>query len=405
MSAIYRIRLLTALILPAALAGCGRVRPPEGPVTEPLPGGGVRVTHREIGGRVLALEVVADWRVWEEGAPWLFGDIASVAGGAEDFYLLDGVNHKVVALTPEGELVRSWGREGSGPGELRYPLELAWERDRLWISDVGNRRFDLFTAGGDLVEERRWPGAARLVSAFRVRPDGRILQAAQWPLTVAEAALEPSRWYLLVHDLDESSGARPGHGLVDTLAVMSVSGFHALTVESEEGEKHGWWGAPVFDGDLLWDARGDRSVTVTGREYRFEVRDGAGGIVTEVVAPTPDLTVSAAHRAWYFEHRFRDEIRVRGDFTPTAATRERIPFAQRLPAISAIGLDAQGRVWVRAQLPEPGRTRLDLFTRQGDYLGSIDEPGSPAAFTDRGDVLLREAGEEGLDRFRVVRLR
>jgi hypothetical protein len=405
MSAIYRIHSLTALILLVVLAGCSRARPPEGPVTEPLPGGGLRITHRAIGGQALALEPVAEWRVWEEGAPWLFGDIASVAGGAEDFYLLDGVNHKVVALDPRGELVRSWGREGSGPGELRYPLQLAWAQERLWVSDVGNRRFDLFASDGTLVEERRWPGAARLVSAFRVRPDGRILQAAQWPLTVAEAAQEPSRWYLLVHDLDESSGARPGHGLVDTLAVMSVSGFHALTVESEEGEKHGWWGAPVFDGDLLWDAHDEWTVTVTARAYRFEVRDGTGRVVTEVVAPTPDLTVTAAHRAWYFEHRFRDEIRVRGDFTPTAASRERIPFAERMPAIAAIALDAQGRVWVRAQLPEPGRTRLDLFTRQGDYLGSIEERGTPAAFTDRGDVLLREAGEEGLDRFRVVRLR
>ncbi len=365
----------------------------------------MRVVHASVGERQLVLEPVAEWRVWAEGAPWLFGEVTSVAGGEGTFYLLDGVIRKVVELDPEGGLVRSWGREGAGPGELRYPLELAWQQARLWVSDVGNRRFELYASDGTLVEERRWPGAARLVSAFRVRPDGRILQAAQWPLTVAEAALEPSRWYLLVHGLEVSTGARPGHGLVDTLAVMSVSGFHALTVESEEGEQRGWWGAPVFDGELLWDARGDRIVTVTGRGYRFEVRDGTGGVETEVVAPTPDLTVTAAHREWYFEHRLREDIGAREDFTPTAATRERIPFAQRLPAITAIGLDAQGRVWIRAQLPEPGCTRLDLFTLQGGYLGSVDDPGTPVAFTDRGDVLLREAGEGGLDRFRVIRLR
>ena len=175
MSAIYRNYSLAALILLPALAGCSRERPPAGPVTEQLPGGGVRVVHATIGGRALALEPVAEWRMWEEGAPWLFGSVASVAGGQEDFYLLDGVNLRVVAMTPGGDLVRSWGREGAGPGELRYPLELAWQQERLWVSDVANRRFNLFATDGTLVEERRWPGAARLVRSFRVRPDGRMV--------------------------------------------------------------------------------------------------------------------------------------------------------------------------------------------------------------------------------------
>ncbi len=74
-----------------------------------------------------------------------------------------------------------------------------------------------------------------------------------------------------------------------------------------------------------------------------------------------------------------------------------------MPAISGIALDALGRVWVQAQLSAPGMSRLDVFGPEGEWLGTIDEPGCPVAVTDRGDVLLRENEAGGLDRYRVIR--
>jgi hypothetical protein len=404
MSASYRIRPLHAFLLLLSLPGCtGGAGEGQGPIREERIDGGVRVVHRRVPGRSLEVREVGVWEVWEEGAPWTFGEVSATEGGAEDFFLLDGVNLKIVVLDPEGRLVRTFGREGAGPGELRVPLAFDWTGEHLWVSDVANRRFTLFDERGDFVSERRWPGAARLVGDFIVRGDGRILHAGLWPLTVAETTLEPTRWYLSVHDLDEPIGGRAGHGLVDTLAVMFTGTFQSTTMESLEGDQRGWFGVPVFDGELLWDARDGMLVTVTSRDYRFQLCRPDGSVRLEVVGPESDLTVTGIHRDWYFTHRFEADIYARESFTPTAATRERIPFAEQLPAIRGIALGPQGRVWVQAQLPAPGASRLDVFDADGEWLGTIPVSGCPVAVTGRGDVLLREDGEGGLDRFRVVR--
>lgn len=68
-------------------------------------------------------------------------------------YVLDGVNHRVVAYDAEGKLQFQFGRKGGGLGDLFFPLGIAGAPDgKVYIADSGNHRFQIFASDGTPLE-------------------------------------------------------------------------------------------------------------------------------------------------------------------------------------------------------------------------------------------------------------
>ncbi len=385
------------------LAGCGRDVTTQRSRTERLPSGALRISYPELPADGVAFEETARWELWSEEGPYLFSSIADVTGGEASFYLLDDGNHQVVELSPEGEVVNVFGREGSGPGEFRYPLYLAVAGERLWVSDVGNRRFSVFDLDGTCLDDAAWPGASRLVEPFAVTPEGDILHGGQWPLTVAELAEQDPLFYLAVF-------AGPGRWqegapvIRDTLATMYGALWTSFPIRSQEGGERGWFGAPVFSPTFHWSAGEAGIVTVTAADYRFELRDFQGRVRLEVVGPGVPIPVTEAWKRYYFDVIAPRELGRYGPFTLTSDSRARFVFAEKVPALAGIALDPRGRIWVEVAAAEPGERHVDLFAADGTYLGRVGGIGLPAAFTAEGHVLFREVGADDLDRWWVGRL-
>jgi DNA-binding beta-propeller fold protein YncE len=71
-----------------------------------------------------------------------------------DLYVSDGYgNSRVHQFSPEGELKRSWGEPGTGPGQFHLP-HWVWvtDDDRVLVTDRENDRIQVFTLDGDFVE-------------------------------------------------------------------------------------------------------------------------------------------------------------------------------------------------------------------------------------------------------------
>ena len=91
-----------------------------------------------------------------EGEPFrLPTDIAFDTAG--DMYLSDGYdNARVHKYTPAGELIKSWGSPGSGPGEFDLPHCVRVDRnDRVLVCDRTNNRVQIFDTEGAYLTEWR----------------------------------------------------------------------------------------------------------------------------------------------------------------------------------------------------------------------------------------------------------
>ena len=55
--------------------------------------------------------------------------------------MADGREHKVLLLNDQGEVVRSWGEEGTKPGQFQVPHMLASDlKGNLYVAEVLGKR-------------------------------------------------------------------------------------------------------------------------------------------------------------------------------------------------------------------------------------------------------------------------
>ena len=89
-----------------------------------------------------------------EGEP--FNQPTDFALGPDgEMYISDGYgNARVHKYSPDGELIKSWGQPGTGPGEFDLPHCVRVDpRNRLMVADRENNRIQFFTLDGEYIEE------------------------------------------------------------------------------------------------------------------------------------------------------------------------------------------------------------------------------------------------------------
>ncbi len=72
-----------------------------------------------------------------------------------EMFISDGYgNARVHKYSPDGELIKSWGKPGTGPGEFDLPHCVRIDpRNRVMVADRENNRIQFFTLDGEYIEE------------------------------------------------------------------------------------------------------------------------------------------------------------------------------------------------------------------------------------------------------------
>lgn len=89
-----------------------------------------------------------------EGEPFnLPTDLA--LGPEGEMFISDGYgNARIHKFSPDGELIKSWGQPGTGPGEFDLPHCVRVDpRNRVMVADRENNRIQFFTLDGEYIEE------------------------------------------------------------------------------------------------------------------------------------------------------------------------------------------------------------------------------------------------------------
>lgn len=168
----------TILILTlVAVIGCGN----ESPATR----GDLTISVDTVGNiiRVYNAGTPLDWHLApvvsigpkslaETGAPEEFGRVNSVALGPPGaVFVADGLNREIRGFGLDGAHLRTFGRNGEGPGEFRSLYSLAWVSDRLLTLDSSLGRIGEFSAEGEWLGQQRVEGSVSgSVDHIRFRP-------------------------------------------------------------------------------------------------------------------------------------------------------------------------------------------------------------------------------------------
>lgn len=380
-----------------------------------------------------------DGEVWEQ-----FGRIRDLAfDGEGNLYLLDIDAVTVLVVDPGGDLVRTIGQAGSGPGEFDFPRRLAVMEDgRVVVSDVPRHRaIQIYHSGGGFERNVR-VGNDLLGIRGRIYADrgggdgvflsGHLARIESIPPTVDpyQPGRRPIRRLALeggsvVMEAFTYAWAPPSAGVV-----RYRLGRRETTTEGQTPPPR------IFDPGLFVGPLPGGGVAFSDSSaYEVKVVDGDGSVYRILRRPFAPLAVTDRILEAEIERqleeyaatatRTRNRPRTlmdgrtgeRVQAIPPAGmveglTRSRRAFLEALPAADEVPvfLDLRttwnGQIWIRRRgddLLSDGP--IDVVTPDGHYLGSYpaDTP-MPDAFGPHGRVAFIETGDLGEYTVRVSRV-
>lgn len=362
---------LVVLALAAALHSCEPESPAAEPTRETLPNGAVLVLYPglpaidSVGPEVTEAWVDLRFGSLEGDDPaFAFADIRGIEASSDgDIHVLDYQAAEVRVFDSTGRYLRTIVRRGEGPGEIGEANGIFLSGDTLlWIPNHSQgtiigvdphgeeiRRFNKPVSGyGDF-----WSGAfdnpgRYWKETFHSENEPRYLP----PTGVVSVTY---RRYYKSYDL--SSGA------IDSVYLGEINRrFYAYTTGTRSGVR-----------DIPFQAFAIAAVDPSGgfwlahnASYRI-ARTGEGGDTLVVIdAAVAAQRVTDEDRSAYVESIVEDSPDLRRVAEEAAAL---IPDVK--PVLQGLFVDDQGRLWVERVTPGDAPGFYDLYSQDGDYLGSV----------------------------------
>jgi hypothetical protein len=366
-----------------------------------------------------------------DGSGWeAFAQIRSLAFDANGrLYILDTGQHHVVVLEPDGTFVRTIGSRGEGPEELRNPNGMTvLGTGEVAIYDMGHQAFLVFSPQGEFrrsiragIEEgmpdtRFFPhGSTGVVSVSRTRMIMRSGGEAPAPPTTA-----PIRHF----DLSGDGETRVLH---EAWLPVRDSRPTAVTVGGGGGMQIQGSGIRAFEPTVHLAALPDGRLVVSDTSsYRMDLLGPEGEELDRLGRDIRPQPVGDREREAERERRMAGlesgggiQIQVAGGGggggggIDTDAVREMLrgqlesmDFWHEIPIIERLATDAQGRIWVGRNGGVGERGPTDLFSPEGEWLGTLptDFGPIPGAFGPDGLAAWVETDDLDVPYVRVRRL-
>jgi hypothetical protein len=354
-------RLSTTALL--GLLACGRAAAPDPGVQ--YDSAGVRITVAP------ATDYPAPWTATElrrlrapgpGGEPLLIEWPAYVVADPRGrVYAHDELTERVVVYDSVGIVVGTRGRSGAGPGEYRTPGRLRIAADgSLEVPDFGKMAIVAFDPDGAVLPERSFRHLGYPMHGVAFVGDDAVM-ADREPRD--QAAAQVVRWVtdtgstLLLEYVYPVDGPATFQCGTTRIMMMGMPPMLAPTLE---------WA--VRDSVVAAAASPDYDVRVFERDRLARIVRRAG--------PGRPATVEHVRRL-----HPEGAVRGRADCrVPAAELVAQQGLAETLPEVGGVWFAPDGGLWVqRFTLPdEPGR--IDVFSAEGEYRGTLTGLGRPVGF-------------------------
>jgi hypothetical protein len=357
---------------------------------------------------------------WHPDSIWRVGDLPSFeAGGPESVAVgevvglvrtasgaiaaADGRAQVIRVFAPDGRLVRSVGRRGSGAGEFQALAWLGADGDSLLAFDLLTRRVTLFGAGG-----RTRTTQLQLQGPVLTAPLGRFDDGTL--LVVSGGAVFPFAGNQWEARRDSAQLLRFGaDGVVrDTVARIAWGETFGVAIGRAENR----FLAPMprpFGARTSAILAGEEIVVGEASAYEVKVLDASGRLVRRIrrvhtpVPVTPEAIV--AYKRTVQRPVDSRGLQARIDSALMSAL-DSAPFPAAMPAYERVLVDDSGNIWVleySVRLDQP--SRWSIFSREGEWLGNVLTPiGLRVEAIGRDWILGVWRDAEGAERIRMYAL-
>jgi hypothetical protein len=296
-----------------------------------------------------------------------------------NLYVLDAGHFSVSVFDHSGRHLRSFGRQGQGPGELGFPSDMAVTRGgAAAVYDFSRRALVLFEADGSFTGTFSLPGP--LQRQVVLLDDGTVVGA----VTEAAATADSTDYRLLALGTDTVEIARVRQGSQPQPRQTSCGPV-------------GW--PSSFGPRIVWAAAGRRIVFSDDASYAIRIVDGNRlvGVWRRDLRPisaTPELAV--------WEVAGGDSLRFPGGCAVSAKEAARqFGYHETVPLIQGLVVSPEGAIWLQRRTDAPGESRIDVMDATGAYVGTLPaESPFPALFRGGDEIITVERDE--LDRPLVV---
>lgn len=352
---------------------------------------------------------------------------AGIAGDAAgNVYVLDGAGKRVLSYDVNGRHRATFGRAGSGPGELTQPFGLTLgDADTVWVLDPLNQRLTGFPQDGSdariapLVDLSGFPNQNFALKAggfvmqssaplrlsgrggsFTVegsRGGGRAPARGATPPAGGQPRDRPPPGARPMMNLEGGDGSIPIFRVAmdgtsrDTLWKSQPPEMNLIEVGGGSGASRTMtvMSMPAqYVAQLRWAAFSDGGIAVIDTDrYEIHLVDPDGKERLVIAREMPAWPVGEKEKEAARERTRNSRIQVTGgngqiDMGPIIERQlASMTFAETVPRLADIAVDAQDRIWVGVSLETAGETdRVDIYAKDGRFLGSVAGMKVPDAF-------------------------
>jgi DNA-binding beta-propeller fold protein YncE len=104
----------------------------------------------EIGSKHRVQKLGSDGTFIAEWAPGFYGPRRIAIGPDNSVYVVDSGHNRIVKFSPDGQVLASWGSEGSGDGQFKGFSSVAVDpiNNKVYVADSLNKRIQVFDSDG-----------------------------------------------------------------------------------------------------------------------------------------------------------------------------------------------------------------------------------------------------------------
>ena len=357
--------------------------------------------------------------------------------GSGNLFVLDASADGVVVIGPGGELVRTIGGAGEGPGEFQLAADMVvWRDGRMAVADMGHNAYQVFSPAGELEHFVGMGGGGGPLAAMttmrmdiRGTPDGGALVAQGMPdmlggmfdamaeFTGAEAGDDDGVDDRGLERLDLSGDVvvavpilqawSPPSEPAEELTLDDMMDISAVVTQTVRQ-------STLYKPALLWDLLPDGSIAYSDSSaYAVKLLDAGGATSTVVRRPLRPEAVTPRIRTATIERQI-EEMQESMESGPALARGmmemfagdymegmreglEDAPFFPEVPVVRAVRATWDGSLWIQRRGEEPWDDfgPIDVFRTDGEYVGTfaVDQTGMPSAFGPDGRAAFVEKDE------------